>query len=303
MTVKRIIVVDDDRHLRETLSDLLTLEGYQVEMAGTGEDALSLTEKEEFDVSVLDIQLPGISGIDVLRKIKETHPDMEVIILTGRATLETAIEAVNAGAFFFIQKPLDPEFLKLTIRRAIEAREARLQKEELLKFNTSIIESMNEGLIIERPDSTITYSNPAMWGLLDQPGTDALNGKKWYDFLVDIERMRLEEDIKNRQSSVQLFETALITPSGKRRDVLVSSRPFDDTENFITTFTDITELHIALRKKEEYLKKMETLFSLGFNREKEILKLKNAVAKLLSDKKVLEEEIENLKKKVYEANY
>ena len=297
----RIIVVGDDSNLTETISDILNLEGYSVEAVTSGEDAISLFNEKEFDVAVLDIKLPGISGIEVLQKIKETHPNTEVIILTGKASLESAIEAVNAGAFFFLKKPIEIEEFKVIVRRAIETRKTRLQKEELLRFNTSIIENMQEGMVIEKPDTTIVYSNPAMSSLVEME-KDALKGKKWCDFIDVAERIRVENEVLINRSKTLFFKVTLVSTSGKKRNVFINSHPFDDTENFITTFLDITELHMAQQMKDEYLKKMETVFSLGFSREKEILKLKNTIARLLTEKKFLEEEIEKLRKKIHEID-
>lgn len=115
-----ILVVDDDPSNREAISLLLTSTGYQIQSAASGEEALDLLQKNSFDVILTDLFLPGISGIDILKKVKEDAPSSSVILITGKASAETAVEAMKSGAFDYLTKPLHFERLKVVIAKALE---------------------------------------------------------------------------------------------------------------------------------------------------------------------------------------
>lgn len=127
---ERILIVDDEETLRESMGRLLTREGYSVTTAGTGEQALELCRLNLFDLIITDIFLPGIDGIEVLKKAKERTPDQLVIIMTAFASLETAVEALRAGAYDYIMKPVIHEEIKLLIKGAL--RQRALQAENTL---------------------------------------------------------------------------------------------------------------------------------------------------------------------------
>ncbi|MCD4688514.1 MAG: sigma-54 dependent transcriptional regulator [Desulfuromonadaceae bacterium] len=116
----QILVIDDDPSNREAISLLLTSIGYQVQSASSGEEALELLQKNSFEVILTDLFLPGISGIDILKKVKEDAPSSCVILITGKASAETAVEAMKSGAFDYLTKPLHLERLKVVIAKALE---------------------------------------------------------------------------------------------------------------------------------------------------------------------------------------
>ncbi len=114
-----ILIVDDEETLRESMARLLTREGYSVSTAGTGEEAMEALKNSAFDLVISDIFLPGIDGIEVLRRLREKKPDQLVILMTAYASLETAVDALRAGAYDYIMKPIIHEEVKLLIRRAL----------------------------------------------------------------------------------------------------------------------------------------------------------------------------------------
>jgi len=118
-----IMVVDDDAHLTRSLSDILKVKGYDCVGAGDGESALRLVHECCPAAVLIDLKLPSMGGLALMNSIKAVSPETECIILTGYASQESAIQAVNAGAFFYMQKPYDVEQLLLTVARAIEKRE------------------------------------------------------------------------------------------------------------------------------------------------------------------------------------
>jgi DNA-binding NtrC family response regulator len=135
MTLARILVVDDEESMCQFLSIMLRKEGHEVRTAGSGKEALALLADEAFDVVITDIRMGGVDGLDVLSGAKEADPSLPVIILTAYASQETAIEAVNRGAFYYLTKQAKNEEIKLVIRKALEHRklqmENRLLKREL----------------------------------------------------------------------------------------------------------------------------------------------------------------------------
>lgn len=114
----RVLMVDDEKEFIQTLSERLTLRDYDVTTAFSGEEAVEKVKNYLFDVTILDVLMPGMSGIDTLREIKKIKPLIEVIMLTGHATIETAIEGMKLGAFDFLLKPCETENLVAKIDKA-----------------------------------------------------------------------------------------------------------------------------------------------------------------------------------------
>src|SRR3972149_1925179 len=120
-----ILIVDDEETLRESMGRLLTREGYSITTAGTGEAALELLHLNAYDMILTDIFLPGIDGIEVLRKCREKNAEQLVIVMTAFASLETAVDALRAGAYDYIMKPIIHEEIKLLIKGALMQRSLR----------------------------------------------------------------------------------------------------------------------------------------------------------------------------------
>jgi len=132
-----ILVVDDMPEMQRVLNCSLASAGYLVATAGSGEEALARIGEQEFDLIVTDIVMPGLSGLEVLEKSQLLNPRAAVIVMTGYATLETAVTALRRGACDYLEKPLHLDELNLRVRRALESREAiwraRLQQRALLR--------------------------------------------------------------------------------------------------------------------------------------------------------------------------
>ena len=116
----RILIVDDEKEFVQTLAERLSIRNYNVNTAFNGEDAVEKIKKYNFDVVILDVAMPGMSGIDVLGEIKKIKPLTAVIMLTGQATVEAAIEGMKLGADDFLQKPCETEDLLSKIDKAYE---------------------------------------------------------------------------------------------------------------------------------------------------------------------------------------
>ena len=132
----RVILVDDDPGMRETVADVLRFKGYEVEAAACGRDGLHRLAAERFDVAVVDIKLPDVSGLELLDEIKRVSPLTEVVFVTAFATVATATQAVNGAAFAYVTKPFEMDVLLTTLRRAaekVELAEARRIADEALR--------------------------------------------------------------------------------------------------------------------------------------------------------------------------
>ena len=116
----RILIVDDEASIRETLKEILTYEGYEVDLAEDGAQALEMLRKTEYDVALCDIKMPKIDGLELLDRVKGIADDVSFIMISGHGTIETALEATKRGAYDFISKPPDLNKLLITVRNAAE---------------------------------------------------------------------------------------------------------------------------------------------------------------------------------------
>ncbi|MGH7510636.1 MAG: sigma-54-dependent transcriptional regulator [Gemmatimonadales bacterium] len=157
MSGSTVLIVDDERTLARAVKAFLAESGYEAEVAGDAEEALRLVESLRPDVVFADVRLPGMSGIDLLRRIREFDPAIPVIIMTAHGTIEGAVEAVKLGAFDYMKKPVDLEELKLLADRA---RENAILKQELSYYRRRAAS--------EVPFAGILGSSPPMRAVLDQ---------------------------------------------------------------------------------------------------------------------------------------
>jgi two-component system response regulator PilR (NtrC family) len=127
----RILIVDDEEVLRDVLDAVLRREGFDIVSAASGEEALSKLDEEEIDLVILDVMLPGISGIDTLRAIRISNPSLPVIVITAFSSIDGAIEAMKQGAFHYIPKPFKNEEVVLTVNKALEQRRLSTENERL----------------------------------------------------------------------------------------------------------------------------------------------------------------------------
>jgi len=121
----RLLVVDDEEKVRKYLSRLLKNRGFHVETAADGATALAMIKQNDFDVVLLDVLMPGMDGIAVLKEIKKLNPLTEVIMLTGNASVETGIEGMQLGAFDYLLKPANLDNLYLCLKEAMEQKKIR----------------------------------------------------------------------------------------------------------------------------------------------------------------------------------
>jgi DNA-binding NtrC family response regulator len=135
MTRASLLIADDDPVARDLLAEVLRHEGYRVRAAAGGEECVRLAEAEPFDLALVDLRMPDLDGVRVLQRLATIQRELPVLILTAFATIETAIEAIRAGAYDYLSKPFRMEEIRLVVRRTLEAqrltRENRQYRKEL----------------------------------------------------------------------------------------------------------------------------------------------------------------------------
>ena len=130
---KRILIVDDEEIVVRSCLRILSEEEFDIDVANNGLEALSRVNEKDYDMMILDIMMPKMNGIEVLQRIKETHPDIDVIMITGLNEIDTAVKAMKLGAFDYLPKPFDPEELELVVARAFERRQLMQENVNLKK--------------------------------------------------------------------------------------------------------------------------------------------------------------------------
>jgi DNA-binding NtrC family response regulator len=124
----KLLVVDDEVRFLEAISKRLTMRDFDVTAVSSGQEALDLADTQEFDLALVDLKMPGIPGEEVLDTLKKKHPFIEVIILTGHGSVESAVECTRAGSYGYLQKPAETEELMEVLKTAYQRRVQRKLK-------------------------------------------------------------------------------------------------------------------------------------------------------------------------------
>jgi two-component system phosphate regulon sensor histidine kinase PhoR len=269
----RVLVVDDELDIREGSERILSRIGFHLSTAARGDEALQIFERARSDIVLLDLKMPGLDGMEVLQRLRELDPSILVIVITGYATVETAIEAMKQGAYDFIPKPFEPDQLRIVVNRAADkirlTRET--QKLELEKTRTlfdldteksrlrTIIESLPDGLLVTNTGGQVVLINPSCRQML-KLDRDTASGRPLQEYLSDEALCRLVMEISKGKhvdyGDIPEQEFALADGTylravaqpvlGERRECLGA----------IVTFLDITSLKVLDRLKSEFVAKV-----------------------------------------------
>jgi serine phosphatase RsbU (regulator of sigma subunit) len=158
----KILLIDDEEIIRERMTGLLELDDYETFSAEDGSTGLEIFEKEKPEIALVDIKMPGMDGIEVLKRIKEKAKETEVIIITGHGGVDTAIQAIREGAFSYVQKPIEYDELAIEIKRALERQEIKKRLDEHvdnLERANAELESLYQQLAREHEIATQVFAN------------------------------------------------------------------------------------------------------------------------------------------------
>jgi diguanylate cyclase (GGDEF)-like protein/PAS domain S-box-containing protein len=252
----RILVVDDDANLRKTLSDILRIKGHANLVVGTGAEAVAAAQRETVSLALIDLRLPDMSGLEVMERVKAVSPNTEAIILTGHASMDTAIEATRHGAFSYLVKPYQIDELLLSIRHGLERRQAQVEIRRL----SEALKQSREAIVVADGELKFEYVNPAFTQLLGY-SQDEVVGQPLALIGVPGEHPDPQQTsvIASGQGTF-LGEVMRRAKDGRILPLLVSVAPVHDERgellNYIGTMTDLS----AIRAMEDALRESEEKF-------------------------------------------
>jgi len=172
----KILVIDDEERIRDACRIVLKEKGYDVEVAPDGDQGLRMIEEKHFDVILVDLMLPSISGFDVLQAVRSHHPDTAVIVITGYATLEHSIEAMKKGAFDFIPKPFTPDQLRTVVDKSLRYTRALQDITDSKSRLGVMVNRLTNGVMTTDSEKRIVQVNPAFLHMIGYHG-EAVVGK------------------------------------------------------------------------------------------------------------------------------
>lgn len=256
----RVLVVDDEVRIQKACQRLLTEEGCDVEVAENGFEGLKRIEEKHFDIILLDLMMPGMSGMDVLKSVKSRHPDTVVIVVTGYATLEHSIETMKIGAFDFLSKPFSPLDLRLVINKAIEFIRT-LQDIATEKSRMRVmINTLNNGVLTTDNQKRIALANPAFLKMIGCRKTSVI-GCKVDEFIPDPRLLEMIDQAIHQpcDTFAEITDELTIPFSNGKEEMIIGIRciPFRDRLNrnlgSITVLNDITALKRIDKMKSDFV--------------------------------------------------
>src|SRR5262245_49250853 len=149
---ERVLVVEDESYVRDSLCELLRSWGYDVDSEGTAEAALELLARAPVDLVLTDLRLPGPDGLQLVRRVRQSFPELPVIVLTGCGTVASAVECLKAGANDYVLKPADPDALAASVAKALNARALQREVSYLRGEGTRAGDSSGEDLPVGRSE-------------------------------------------------------------------------------------------------------------------------------------------------------
>jgi len=268
-----IIVIDDEQIMREGCSRILSKDGWAVITAENGKQGLEEVQArlDKIDVILLDLMMPGVSGMEVLDQVRLIDPNLLVIVITGYATVESAVEAMKKGAYDFIPKPFTPDQLRIVVRRALEKRALQKEAEFLRKERErslrdiatekskirTIINCMGDGVLVCDRDGCIVLSNPAASRMLKISETSLLG-----NFLAQCDlHSELANTLQESLTAKDLGYTSVsqelsVGESGEiflRAHTAPVRNDLGETMGSVTVLQDISHLKELDKMKSEFI--------------------------------------------------
>jgi len=258
--IPKILVVDDEMRIREGCRDVLTQEGFEVASAESGKKGLDMIAREHFDIILLDLMMPEISGLEVLPEVKASHPDTVVIVITGYATIEHSIEAMKSGAFDFIPKPFSPEQLKVVVSKAIDHTRALQDIAKEKSRMRGLINRLSDGVMATDGHSKIVLANPAFMKMINHKG-GAVIGNPAESFIKEPKILDMIREALSMPLDTfgELIEEVNQDGEGEGEETVLNAHsvPFRDRTGAnigtITVLHDITALKKIDRMRSDFV--------------------------------------------------
>lgn len=261
-----ILVVDDDKDIRDGCERILSRMDCRVFAADCGEAGLNVLSDQTITIALIDLKMPGMDGIELLKKIQDHDPDILTIIITGYATLETAIDAMKKGAYDFIPKPFAPDRLRISVKRALEKRRLTIEAAKNLadldreKSRTrTIIETLPNGVVVTDPNGRVVLMNPAFLNHLGL-SPDLAPGEKIDTYIADEGFCNLVLELSKSQSCESDPPPTYEFSASSEKYLLARGRPVLDDENTcqgaVVVLMDITAVKVLDRLKSEFVAKV-----------------------------------------------
>ncbi|WP_457575434.1 ATP-binding response regulator [Desulfomarina sp.] len=255
----KILVIDDEARIRDACRIVLTDKGYSVEVAPDGEQGLQMIQERHFDIILVDLMLPSISGFDVLSQVRARHPDTVVIVITGYATLEHSIEAMKKGAFDFIPKPFTPDQLRAVVNKSLRYTMALQDITDSKSRLKIMVNRLTDGVMTTDSEENIVQANPSFLHMIGYHGEEVI-GKQVKDIISNQEiRDAIDKALAMEPNTFSEITNEIQVVDEKGEDKIYSARcaPFRGRTNenlgTITVLHDITALKKMDQMKSDFV--------------------------------------------------
>ncbi len=255
-----VLIVDDEDRIRQVCTKMLKQEGYDVAQAENGDVGLEMVARRHFDIILLDLMMPGTSGLEALDRIRALHPDTVVIVITGYATLDHAVNAMKNGAFDFISKPFSPQDLRLVVTKAMEhIRTLEDIANEKSRMRT-MINHLSGGVLATDQGKLVALANHAFMNLIDCRGASPI-GRPVSDLVADKKILTMIDQALAMPGDqfVEITDEITVTSraDGEERILGIRCVPFRDRLDrnlgTITMLHDITALKRMDQMKSDFV--------------------------------------------------
>lgn len=263
----RILVIDDEKVIREGVERALITEGYQMSKAADGLAGLALLQEQDFDIVLTDLMMPGMDGFAVLDWIRENQPTVQVIVITGFATVTKAVSAMKQGAFDFVGKPFTPDYIRVVVNRAVDRLRMQEETDRLRAEKKSGLEAidksesrlktvfgcMAEAVLITDADGIVVLHNPAAIKNLEIQ-TDPFIGKHLSASIRDATAVSMvEEVVKTSKAVIREFEPGSISRIYLRANCSPVITEQGAVVGSVTIFEDISTHKEIDRMKSDFV--------------------------------------------------
>jgi PAS domain S-box-containing protein len=263
----RILVVDDERGMREGCRRILESDGHRVTTAESGEEALGVFSKGAFDLALLDLKMAGMSGLELLLRLREIDPNVVCVMVTAYATLETAVQATKSGAYDYVAKPFTPDELTSVVDRAlplhwlrVEAAQARAEAERNLLLvateqsrTRTIIQSMAEGVMVTNREKRLVLYNPALIKLLGMKSEAPELGEIPEARLFPPDLLSLMEEAYNRGETTMMSRELAGGPPSLAASIATIRDEAGESLGLVTVVRDITEAKSLQQRMSDFV--------------------------------------------------